>query len=389
MPAPGLTHSSPRLTIVIEHALTRPWNDTGPWSARLSAGFVRRGWAVRVLADTALDQRPYQDAGVEVVLRRPAGTFVSARPLSYRAWLRGRIRDDRSGPVLSLTRIWAGDVWLPLGLSAREQFDLVRSGRSPLAAPRLALHTPRLLQTVSAERAAAADARRAGTPPLRLGGPGVSPERVMTATGLDQPTPERVLHHRERVRRRLGLGAAPVALASAAHLAQPGWDAMLAGLAAGPDGIRLLVSGGSPHAVAMRARRAGVGGRVVPLSGLDPARVGEVIAAADAVVLPAHHADRHGSGRLAADGLRVGRPVLAAEGAPGAGLVEPRGFGTPAVGVIVSPPTAERWRAAFGVLSDPGRLAGMTDAARSVGAGLGMDGLIERLALRLSPWVRG
>jgi len=388
-----------RLAIVIEHALTRPWNDTGPWAAALASGFAGRGWSVRVLADTALDRRPFAGAGIELMLRSPSGTFVKARPLSYRSWV-DRNTGTHGGVTLSLTRIWAGDVWIPLGLSAREQWDRVRSGHSPIHGVRAALHTPRLVQTALAERRAARDAARGGVRPLGLGGPGALPDGVMTATRLDRAEPSRIAHDRAAVRRALGLGAGPVGLASAAHLGQPGWAEMLGGLAAGPVEIRLVVCGGSPHAVAMLARRWGVGDRVMAISGVDPVRMGALIAASDAVVLPAHHPDRRGSGRLAADALRVGRPVLASAGAPGFGLIEPRGFGTPPVGLVVG---VVGWAAQAGALAsglgaapaallavggvardpDTGRLRGMAEAARSVGAGLGFDGLVARLADRL------
>lgn len=370
------------VVIPIERALTRPWNDTGQWAAALGRGLVRARLRVTVLADTVLDTRPFEDAGLTLDLRRPDASMNARRPLAFRRWARRRAEEVGADVVLSLSRTMPGDVWMPLGLSAAEEAAFLFTGRNLVAKAFHAVGRTWLPQLSLAERYAAREGRRRASPVLRLSGPGGGPTELMTASLLDHPTDEELRSLRERTRGVLDLAEDEVvALASAPHLGDAGWAEMLGGLARAPGGVRLLVCGGSPHAVMSRARAAGSADRVTAISGVaDPSAV---MAASDVAVNAAFHPRRFGSGRFVADAIRIGRPALCARRAPGSGLIEPPGFGSPPVGLVVEENAPEAWARAFETACDRAWRERATKAARHIGAALGMDALIERLVVLL------
>jgi glycosyltransferase involved in cell wall biosynthesis len=178
----------------------------------------------------------------------------------------------------------------------------------------------------------------------------------------------------------LGIGPdRPVLLASAVHLQRGGLRPMLEGVVEarrGQPSLVVVIAGRRTHAIETEAQKAGCIDSVRIIGATS--RMDALLAAADLAVSPWVGSGLSG-GRFVADALRLGCPVLAHRGSPGAELVEPTHFGTPELGGIVARATAQAWAQAIGETLSRERLTGAERAARDAGAVVSMDAMAARV----------
>jgi glycosyltransferase involved in cell wall biosynthesis len=105
-----------------------------------------------------------------------------------------------------------------------------------------------------------------------------------------------------------------------------------------------------------------------------------VLLGADVVCLPGA---REGTGRLAAEALAFGRPIIIAQGAPGSSLVIPHPSGAP--GLVVPSVEARTWSDAVTRITDQRWLDKASRAAREAGEELSLSNLLDRLEEQLQP----
>jgi phosphatidylinositol alpha-1,6-mannosyltransferase len=172
------------------------------------------------------------------------------------------------------------------------------------------------------------------------------------------------------VRRRHGLGAAPLVVCVSRLVARKGQDVLVAGwprvLARHPD-ARLLLVGGGPAEASLRRAVAGLGlERSVVLTG--PVAVDDLpahYAAADVFAMPCRTRraglDVEGLGMVYLEAAACGRPVIA-----GTSGGAPEAVQDGVTGHVVEPRSAEAVAAAIGdLLSDPSRARRMGAAGRA------------------------
>lgn len=343
-----------RIELIIEYARELPWSPSR-WGVDICGGLAERGHDVTVLCDGADDPEEFREVGAsELVVRRPLRTVRGRDPRGFARWIEAR---PRTGLRLSLSRLVAGDVWLPIGPPARVDARKLVSRRNPASIAMDVLHEPWIPAAVLQERRAAAERESSIT--LEIGD-----ARIGFASRLDGTASGEM---RRRVRERLGIGPDQfVLVASAVHLEREGTRSMVEGLArrarAG-DRLVALFAGRD----AWSASRVGVetesADLVRPVG--STTQMGALFAACDAAVAPGD-GEIGATGRFVADAVRMGRPVLCGSGAPGAALV------TGARGIVVSEGTAEAWERAF---EHARALGPVSDGAD----GVSMRGFVTRL----------
>ncbi len=385
------------IVVFAEHIRSMPWS-LSIWSARIARGLAQRGHEVVLACDGIED--PAVAGPLRLLVRRPRRTLRGADPLGLARWAR-QVRGQMPGATaVSLTRYVPAELWIPLGLGIVPM--LVRSVRThrPVSAIMEVLHHPWAPQALLAERRARAGRGPRGHHPARLGAltarDGVA--ALGYASHLDVPAPEESAALRTEVRRLLGIPhSAVVFLTSAVHTDRAGLDAMLGGLAllrggaagidgGGPDRAPvLLVVGRRTHTIRRACDRAGLGdsaeGRVRILGGTG--RIDAALAASDAVIAYGARSDRACTGRFVCDALRAGKPVLAGAAAGGADLIL-SAPGQPRPGMVVPGDTAAAWcECLAAACGGPWRGIAGAQASR-IGAGLGMDRLVERVEAMLA-----
>ncbi len=304
-----------RVALVLEYAESRPWDHTGPWGAALAAALAERGHEVTVLADDLRRPSMFEHAGVKIDLWRPNRHSLKHRPLGFRAWVERRAGGHR-GVTLSLTRKWAGDVWVPMGRSAGDDLDRLLSHRGPVSFGMHGFQRTWIATGLLAERRARAEAERRSAV-LSIGEPAFGGARVVPPTSPALREPMRF--DRGAVRAALGLrDDAFVVVGSAAHHRDAAFGAALAGLGdASRRGVPVVVlmTGGRPYSVMERAREADAEGVVRALA--QTMRMDALLAAADLAIAAGGPAASAGTGRLVAESVSAGVPVLVAGSAPG------------------------------------------------------------------------
>ena len=383
-----------RIALVLEHADGRPWDHSGPWGAALSRALAARGHEVTVYADGVTDAHVFGGARVE--LRRPFRRSMEADPLGFACWADRRAA-GHGGVSLSLARTWAGDVWVPMGRSAKDEAKrLIGVAWRPAAFGMQAIQRLWLPGALAAEKLARWRAKERGSTVASIGEPVF---RGVRTVGPTSPAlvGERGAVDGGRVRRTLGLGADDlVLLASAVHHADAGFSQFL--IAAGAFAVeferssgrrlRVVVVGGRPHLVARRAERAWAERVVMPLG--QTRRMDALMAASDAVVAVGGMREvdgrPRGTGRLVAEAVCAGVPVVL--NATAAGVTAARGSGWGHVvrggaweaALRVAVDDAWRVRARAAALADRDRFGfervveALEGALERAGAGAGLGG---------------
>jgi hypothetical protein len=226
--------------------------------------------------------------------------------------------------------------------------------------------------------AALAESARRPRSSLAIGAPIVGGVALGFASRLEPPDPREARRIRSTTRSALGISDDQVvALVSATSRDTRALRPILHAMAGGRSAL-LLTAGPRAHTIdhlareiapALPTRHAG------PVSDMVPVLLG-----ADVVCLPGA---REGTGRLAAEALAFGRPIIIAQGAPGSSLVIPHPSGAP--GLVVPSVEARTWSDAVTRITDQRWLDKASRAAREAGEELSLSNLLDRLEEQLQP----
>jgi hypothetical protein len=377
-----------RILIFAEFIYASPWR-ADAWIGEICGALASRGHEITLACDGGRDLLPL--APFRVIARRPLRTWRDASPLAFSRWARRTALATPHEASLSFTPLAPADAMLPIG-GALATLRLLAGALNPLALGLELIHQPWLPIAVAVESSLA---RSTDGTRLRIGLPREKDPGIdlgyasRLAWSGDNLRAQR--QSRARIRRALGIGLRrPVALISAVHPGRPGLDPMLRALAearaeAHPALAPLaLAAGRNAYSIHAAAARAGSADGIRPIG--STGRMAEVIDACDLVIA---HGAGTGTGRLVADGLRRGRPVLADRDAPGAELIVPgphNAYTEP--GLIVERRTAGAWREALARALNEDWLEASTRAARETGRTLSMDALAQRLETALGEAAR-
>lgn len=397
VPPPDHRGPAPDVTIIAELLVQRPGDPQAHWARALIERLAARGRRVRVLCDGS--DVPDLARVAHVIARRRIRTHGGRDPAAFARWARRTLaalrHEEPHGPRLSLSPfVWA-EHWMPIGQPARSLWLRVwnyRARPSTLAVE--ALHALWLPGAALAERRAALDHARRGGVLLRAGASLVhsrwraAEPLSLGYASLDTPVPQ---HDRPRVRAtlRAALGLepdAPVLLASSLH--GDARSAFFAGLAQARTPVACLLAGPSPHHAIEAARARGAARRVIPLGPSNS--MPQLAVAADAVVCWRSHRGPLNTGRLAADAIANGRPLLLAPHAAGQSLFQQAlhlGHGPP--GIALEHDTPDAWASAIDMLfgssatspslSEPAALSRCTNAAEQAAPLTSLDRVLDRL----------
>jgi hypothetical protein len=399
-----------KILLIARRVSALPWT-TGGLALALARALNARGHELTLLCHDLDDTRGF--AGVAATrAMREFRTSTSDWPLGFPAWARSASRRVEHDVSLSLCRSVGADVWMPVEPSAGAWLERRRASKGlPGTLKSLTRHhgvlRAALAEAVRRPPRAAGRAGEAGIHRIVMIGQTGAGEaaRHLASSGLDQrvvAAPHFSLLPREGVdesaRRRVAaralLGIGPerrVVLASAhadagrtlAPLMQGVLDAHRRDARLCP---LLLVLAGDSVAQHTRAARLGALG-VVKVIG--PTRTPlTALAACDAVALPTKAPrgafEAGATGRMAADALRAGRPLLAASGAPGYELARAMLGDNARPGVIVDTPTPESFARGLRELFEPMVYADASRAAAAIGAGLEFSGFVDVLERELA-----
>lgn len=386
---------SPRkLNILILAGFVRSidWSET-LWAADLAHALAARGHKVEVAVDGCDD--PTLFAGLPLIVHRPNRRHFGAEPFLFRYWARGLLRARPDSVCLSLTPLFCGDVWLPLGARANEVVARILAERSPVSAAMELVHHPWLLHELLAERRAAKDTPRRRVQPLTIGPHAEKSSlrslgyaaRAQPLRGAERETARREvraalgLNETDRVFLLSGTHATDVtaanllqALAMLERVATP--SRILSSKDAAPSAqprLRLIVTGRYPHLLNSLARDANCAHSLV-FAGTRVS-IPRLLAASD-IAIAGFGQTGLGTGRFACEAIRAGVPLLAAQHAPGSDLVD-SGMHKP--GEIIRDDTREGWLGAMGKILDDRWMTEARAAAGSVGPDLTVARLTERL----------
>lgn len=378
------------ILIIAGHVRSLDWAET-QWAPDLARALADRGHNIEVALDGCDDPAMFRD--LPLLIHRPFRRHFGAEPFAFRAWARGLLEARPRSVALSLTPLFCGDVWLPLGPRASEIASRILSERQVVGAALELVHHPWLAHELLAERRAMKDAPRRRVQPLTIGphAEGSSLRSLGYAARwqpIEEPERSRV---RRELRARLGIpaddlvfllggthakGRPPVNLFQALAMLNRVATPSRAGEAANPPvsrRIRMIVTGRQSHTLHELAREAGcldlvsfVGTRV---------NVAELFAASDVAIVAFGEAGL-GTGRFACEAIRAGLPLIAAANTPGSDLVD---SGTHKPGDMVREQTQESWLATMGRALDPHWLEQVRDSARRMSPDLTLGRLVERL----------
>lgn len=376
--------------LLIGEYIRRTPTAVSAWVPDLARGLAARGHTITLAIDGTDDPAIFD--GMRTLVHRPMRHHLGADPFSFRAWaagLRGRggpIADAAINAVLSLTPLVPGDVWLPLGPRAKDTVRALVRTLKPLSAAMELVHVPWLPANALAERLAMDEARRQNSRELTIGPvpthAGVVP--LGYASRLEQPTAQAEAAIRARVREFLGINPhRPVIAASLLHAERGGMDAFFRGVSQvrqeRTHGLPLvLVLGRAGASVERSARSAGCLEAVRFLG--QTHLIADILTASDLAASPLSGDPRAATGRFIADALRIGKPVIAVRGSPGAELLSMSAPGTQlSPGWIVDKPDAGAWVLGLNTALSKEWLERRTPVARTIGAGLAMPALLDRL----------
>ncbi len=371
-----------RILVFGEYLFAGAWRSEA-WIAMVCAALAERGRTVTLACDGGKD--PAGFAPCRVIVRRPLRTWRATSPIAFSRWARTIAATTPHDASLSFTPLARADATLPLG-GALAMLNLMVGAMNPIAVGLELLHQPWLPAAIAME---ASLARSGGGVRLRIGLPRDSDSAAALgyASRLpwvgDSVRAQRIA--RSRARELLGISLRrPVLLISSVHPKRPGLEPMLHALADARAEARpalapvALVVGRNGYSVHAAAARAGCADALRILSATD--RMADALDACDLVVAPAGAARSEGTGRLIADALRRGRPVLADRNAPGAELLIPgpeNGYANP--GLIVERRTSAAWHQVLRGGLNPDWLDAATLAAIDAGRSLSLDSFAERL----------
>jgi len=361
-----------RVLVLIERVRRMPWHHSR-WAVQIARGLAGRGHSVTLACDGISD--PEETGRVRLVVRRPPSSLLKRQPLRFAAWARGLVNGGGHDASLSLTPLADADVWAPVG--PPEHDEAARLVRANVVSAALnGLTRP----WIPAGVIAASDAQRRArvTQPIvaRIGRVRPAPgETALGCAATLDPT-EHLDALRRRARAILGIAGEVLVIAMAiTHHERPGLGELIPAL--GPalrgSGAELLVVTTGPRTMHERLRRTGVRVHVLGTT----TRPAIFLAASDVVVVP-QTAGPGATGRLVADAVRAGRPVLCARGASGDGLIDSPAPDSPAPGRIVVP-IARGWLGALPLALDPAWRREAALGARRLGPTLTLDRMLDRL----------
>jgi len=384
-----------RIALIAEYVRTLPWSPTR-WTVEIARGLAAQGHAVEVLLDGCDDPSEFKhpDIGasgtISVVVRRPLRIARQRAPLSFQRWATTRLAALSHDTSLSLTRLVPGSVWVPIGPPSAAEFVSMIRARSPASIGFEIAQNPWVLASMLAERRAPGLARSSGMRPIlaRLGADDDgSCELLGTGSSMPVATVEQRRTLRAAVRQVLEIPDHTLVIAaSVMHPGRPGLGAMLDGLARAsrrsqiPDadpGLVLIAACRSTHSLARLATRSGAEALVRTIGTSSSVRA--MLAASDLATSAQTSHPGHATGRFLADALRMGVPVLAHRRAPGASLILPTAFGTPALGIVVDDHNPEHWADAIAHASDPVWRREASRAARDAGRALSTEAVVQRV----------
>ena len=363
------------------------------WAIDLTRALHSRGHEITLAIDGADDCALFQGIdGIRLRVHNPQRDHLDANPFAFQRWafkLRDRIAHDRS---LSLTPLVPAHLRIPLGPGAWDNVKTVLATQGPLSALSEIAHQPWLLALEVAERMAASS----NTPVCTFG---LGPGGLGYASRFPQPSQAEVIDMRRSMRELLRIPHdRRVVLISAVHAHRRGLPPFLSAFAhlcreTYEHPPLCIIIGRSGESLAAAATRAGCLDNVKILGRTN--RVVELLAASDLAAIPlaaARHA-RLGlktssvTGRFAADALRVGRPVIALNRAPGAELLNPPADHSDPLGPgwLVDAADSTQWSIGLTTAMSLAWLGHRTPAARTSGILLSMDRLIDRIERVLRP----
>lgn len=359
-----------RILVVADFVRPEPWRQER-WTPAIVHALHRRGHDTSLACPGAHD--PDEFSPSRVYLHRPSSTRSQTRPLAFARWVR-RLPVERD-VTLSLSPFVAADVWMPLGPMPREILRWILRSPNVIRTGMELLSYPYLLSS------ALGQARAAASPIVRRRlSVGCAPPGFVSlghASCIEPPPPEATLDLRRRTRSILRIDPADRVLAlSGTHPERPGMDEFFRAVESLDfrDAARLLITGRAPHTMERACARAGVLDRTIIVG--PTARMDAILAAADVAVCAGRARSPWTTARFAADALRMGIPVIARAGAPGAELVERH----PEAGLIVR--AAGEWPDAVRSMLRE-RLVPARRAAAAAAEALSLDALVERLEAQL------
>ncbi len=367
--------------IVAEHIRRLPWHH-GRWAVDIARGIAERAGHVTLICDAIEDRSQLESAGNITIIERAPGRGPRRRqPTRFQRWALDQLDATSADATLSLTRLVPAGLWLPVEPPSSAAFVRQVSSSSPPTVLLEAVSRPWILDAMSAERRARRIARSSSVQLARLGACGGSGSSSVLNLGLASTldsgaTPKGA---RYRLRERLGLAdTRPVLLCSLVDRPVSAARALLEAIArsrrsAGPPALLILTR--EPIRVHRLASALGALTRVRILGASS--QMDAILSACDALALPARSA--HSTARLAADAIAMHTPVIAAEGAPGAELIEPASFGVPPFGQVLSDVTPGGWQGALDQMLEPSTLGRMRESAASLAPTVRFDSFIDRL----------
>lgn len=328
-----------RMLLLAERISDRAWSPTAV-VVPLARALAEEGSVVLAVDVASGDVEAWP---AEVRVRRPGVGADERDPLGFRAWARGVRKETEHDVSVSFSPLADADVVVALTPAGEREGRVALTRRGVVSRAFEAMDRGRALG------ASAAGSRGEGLalPPVSLMEPGA---------GAD-------------VRAVLGIPPGGLmVLASSAHAEEEAFVALVRGFASLPGEAVLVLAGRWSYLGYEAASRAGVADRVRVVGGT--ARMRDLILACHVACAPS----MHGSGRFAADALRLGKPVLAPRGSRGGVVVA--SAGEPRPGIVVSE-EGGGWSGALGRACDAGWREGAGARAREVSERFAVERLVE------------
>jgi hypothetical protein len=397
--------------LVIAGRLSRHRFGASGTVAPVLGALATRGHCVSLLA-ASLDD-PSMFASAERVESFEAHTTsASDWPLGFAHWARSHARVHQADAILSFSRIVGGDVWFPIEPTAGAWLGRARSAKSLLGLAYTCARHHGVARSLVVESLRRTPLTPTGAPmhTVIAVGPTSAGEaaRLLTPAGLDDlvvqapyfsilPRFDKATREelRTRTRRILGISATALVLFAAAPMsAGRELDDLFIALSAhdarasAQENVLVLAAKES-FALHTRAVRCGAE-RHVKFVGRT-VHVGAMLAAADMCALPIRAGggarglfESGATGRLAADALRLGRPLITVSGAHGYDLARITLGDASRPGLIVDSTGVEGWRRALRTATDERWLTESSRAAAAVGADLNLNAFVGLLEARLA-----
>lgn len=375
------------ILVIAGRVSSQPWT-AGEVVQTVMAGLVERGHSVSLVAESIDDPGRCVRARQVCAMNRFEQS-ASDFPLCFGSWARRRARAIAHERSLSFSRVVPGaDVWMPLDPTARSWLGDVFAARGVVrAAPTIAKHAGVLAELVTPSRM-----RGRAERVLAVGSVAAQGARRRARRGdvreleFFAPAPSEPKNQaRAEVRAALGIPRESVVIAAGLS---GRFGSSLRGLfsevalAHGPmspiAGPTLVILTSEQYAAHTLALKSGAD-KFVRVVGLT-VRQHELLEACDAVAVPTPCAggafEAGALGRLAATALSLGKPLIAAAGAPGAELCLRRAEDRSECGVVVDGSFGS-WRRAIRMVADEHWRSKAAGAAREIGARLTTQRLLD------------